>query len=117
MKERRQNTKHKERAHPKRMHKEQNSSLRTFAHPLGVVFLALARRCDGREMRDSAVNKQGSQETLHGLRQTARAPGTGPMRRVPPSMILSALQCALMKNTPASPVESADTRSLAGKSF
>src|SRR5712692_7188349 len=99
------------------MYKEQNSSPRTFARPLGVVLLALARRCDGLEMRDSAVNKQGSQETLHGPRQTARAPGTAPIRRIPPSMILSALQCALMKNTPASPVESADTRSLGAKSF
>src|SRR5712692_91448 len=115
MQERSRNTGHTERAHPKRMHKEQFSA--TFACPLGAVLLALARRCDGREMRDSAVNKQGSQETLHGLRQTARVPGTGPIRRIPPSTIQSALQCALMKNTPASPVESADTRSLHAKSF
>jgi len=99
------------------MHKQQNSSLRTFARPLGVVFPALARQCDGREIRDSAVNKQGSQETLHGPRQMARVPGTEPIRRIPPPMIPSALQCALMKNTTASPVESADTRSSGPKSF
>src|SRR6266852_653613 len=96
-----------------------NSSLRTFALPPGAVLLALARRCDGRKMRDSAVNKQGSQETLHGPRQIARAPGTGPIRRIPPSTIATPLECVVTRHrrAPASPVESADTRSLGAKSF
>src|SRR5713226_379929 len=119
MKERRRNTEHTERAHPKRMHKEQNSSLRSFARPLGAVSLALARRCDGREMRDSAVNKQGSQEKVHRPRQMARAPSTEPMRGIPPSTIATPLECVVTRHrrAPASPVESADTRSLHAKSF